>query len=272
MPIIRGNHSYDSHFTQIPNAWLRDKRLSYKAKGLLAELSSHTVGWEVSIIRIANQGVDGRDAIGSAIQELERCGYLRREQTRDDLGRLAGNTWITQDPTDTPLADNPSTDNPATDNPLPKKNIAKNKDLEEVNAQFELFWRQYPRRVGRGNALKAFVGLSKEERELSIAGAISMAEDRNLPSLQFVPYPATWINREGWLDESYPERETTKEEKLLRAQEESAKRSQIAREENDRVLEEIEAAKQEAALNPPKLCKHNTVAVICKVCARINKN
>jgi hypothetical protein len=71
MPIIRGEHSFDAHFTQIPNAWLRDNRLSYKARGLLAELVSHTVGWEVSIQRIANNGVDGKDSIGSAIQELE---------------------------------------------------------------------------------------------------------------------------------------------------------------------------------------------------------
>ena len=266
MPIIRGNHSYDSHFTQIPNAWLRDKRLSYKARGLLAELSSHSVGWEVSIVRIANQGVDGRDSIGSAIQELERAGYLRREQNRDNLGRLAGNTWITQDP-----ADNPSTENPSTDNPHLKKNIEKNNDLKEVNAQFETFWREYPRRVGRGNALEAFVELSQEERELSIAGAMRMAQDRNLPSLQFVPYPATWINREGWLDEAYPERELSKEEKEARSKLESAKKVEIAKQERDRVLGEIEQAKQEAALNPPKLCEHDTVAVICKKCARINK-
>ena len=35
MPLIRGYHSFDDHFTQIPNSWLRDTRLSLKAIGLL---------------------------------------------------------------------------------------------------------------------------------------------------------------------------------------------------------------------------------------------
>jgi len=269
MPIIRGEHSFDSHFTQIPNDWLRDNRLTYKARGLLAELLTHTVGWEVSIARIANNGVDGRDAIGSAIQELEIFGYLRREQQRDPSGRLSGNLWITQDPNQ-PSTDKPSTAKPSTDNPHPKKNIDKNTDLKEVNAQFEAFWREYPRRVGRGTALKAFVRLDEQDKELSIAGASRLAEDRNLPSLQFVPYPATWINRQGWLDESYPERELSREEKESKAKAESVRRSALAVRDNDKVLAEFQDAKDKAQLDPPKLCEHNTVAVICKLCARIN--
>ena len=35
MPVIRGHHSFDNHFTQIPNHWLRDSRLSFKARGLM---------------------------------------------------------------------------------------------------------------------------------------------------------------------------------------------------------------------------------------------
>lgn len=271
MPIIRGEHSFDAHFTQIPNAWLRDNRLSYKARGLLAELLSHNVGWEVSISRIASLGVDGKDAIGSAIQELENNGYLRREQQRDQLGRLSGNLWITQDPNQ-PLAVYPLAENPSTDNPHLKKTINKENYLKEVNAQFEAFWREYPRRVGRGNALRAFAKLSAEDRELSIAGANKLAADPNLPPLQFIPYPSTWINREGWLDESYPERELTREEKEAKARAESARKSEIAIDNSRKLLEELRKAEQAALLDPPKLCEHNTVAVICRQCARIKKN
>jgi len=267
MPIVRGEHSFDSHFTQIPNAWLRDNRLSYKARGLLAELVSHTVGWEVSIQRIANNGVDGKDSIGSAIQELENLGYLRREQQRDQAGRLAGNLWITQDPADLPLPEKP-----LTDNPHPKKNIDKNTDLKEINAQFDLFWSEYPRKVGRANAFKAFVKLRHDEKLVSIAAAQRLATDPNLPPLQYVPYPATWINREGWLDEPYPEREKTPEEKQALVKIESERKSAKAAVEREQLLAGINKAKEEAEKNPPKLCKHNRVAVVCSECARINKN
>jgi hypothetical protein len=267
MPIIRGQHSFDAHFTQVPNAWLRDSRLTYKARGLLAELLSHKIGWEVSIARIANQGPDGRDAIGSAIQELESLGYLRREQQRDANGRLAGNLWITQDPSDLPLPEKPLTDNPHPKKTIDKKTIDKN-----LYAQFEEFWGRYPRRVGRANALKAFVGLSEQDRVLSIAGADSMAHDPNLPEMQFVPYPATWLNREGWLDDPYPERKRTAEELASARSVESSRRAQKEREASKALMGQLAEAEQKAKADPPKRCEHDTIAVICKVCAKVEKN
>jgi hypothetical protein len=46
-------------FTQVRNAWLRDERISYKAKGLLAYLSSHAEGYRLSQAQIVRQGTDG---------------------------------------------------------------------------------------------------------------------------------------------------------------------------------------------------------------------
>ena len=41
MPLIRGHHTFDDQFVQIPNAWMRDNRLSLKARGLLAQIKTH---------------------------------------------------------------------------------------------------------------------------------------------------------------------------------------------------------------------------------------
>lgn len=83
-------------------------------------------------------------------------------------------------------------------------------ELEPLNYlrdSFEEFYSSYPRRVGKEAAKRAFVKASKEvDPEVIVAGAKRLAADPNLPEKQFVPYPATWLNRAGWEDEPYPVR------------------------------------------------------------------
>jgi hypothetical protein len=277
MPIVRGEHSFDSHFTQIPNAWLRDNRLSYKARGLLAELMSHSVGFEVSIKRLASKGVDGRDSIASAISELEAIGYLKREQLRNLDGTLASTLWTTKDP-EAPWTDFPSTANPITDNPHLKKNNYKNTEIKNNYAQkFELFWDKYPRKVGKGAAEKAFVKAlmevdDRERSELSkviIKAALALAQDPNLPEQQFIPHASTWLNREGWLDEPYPERQRTPEERAeaLKANAQLERERRIKQ--SAELIEEMVKAKENAS--PAPKCEHGASIVSCKSCLRKSK-
>lgn len=87
--------------------------------------------------------------------------------------------------------------------------LAQPQAVEHVNdARFEEFWRIYPRHMKRADALKAFrqmvkAGTSPEE---IIAGAQSFASDPNLPEKKFIPYPASWLRAEGWLDDPLPAR------------------------------------------------------------------
>lgn len=277
MPLIRGKHSFDSHFTQIPNAWLRDVRMSYKARGLLAELLSHAVGFQVSIDRIARSGRDGRDAIASAIKELEAFGYLTRSQDRNPDGTLGHTVWTTCDPETAPVKgsrpqpDYPATAKPATANQLYKNTEVKNtesKNMPTANL-FEDFWFIYPRRVGKGSALKAFNKAAETVgAEIIVAGAAKLSRDPNLPAIQYVPYPATWINREGWNDEPYPARERTKEELAAEAADKATKRRLADLAESRRIMEEAQEAKRLAELNPVKRCEHDRVAVMCPKCSK----
>lgn len=68
----------------IPNQILQNKDMSLKAKGLWAYLNSKPDGWTFSIDRIAAETADGRDAVRSAIHELEDSGLLTR--TRRSVG------------------------------------------------------------------------------------------------------------------------------------------------------------------------------------------
>ncbi|MEV6057578.1 hypothetical protein [Streptomyces sp. NPDC052107] len=86
--IRRGAMAADQ-FTQIANGLFRDSRLSFKAKGLFGYISTHVTGWQVTVADLARAGPDGRDAVRAGLSELQRHGYLLREQLRHETGTLA---------------------------------------------------------------------------------------------------------------------------------------------------------------------------------------
>jgi biotin operon repressor len=208
MPLIRGHHSFDDHFTQIPNDWLRDKRISLGAKGLLAQLLSHAPGWRISQESLGRDNGVGRDAIRTLINELLEAGYLMRseERERGEKGYLGGYTYTTQDPTQ---------DNPTQDNPLLKNNITKNTNIKNneriySDSEFDSFWESYPKKVDKGAALRAFRrAIKNQDPAVVIAGAKAYAEDPNLPEKQFIKNPATWLNAQSWANGPLPKRKKT---------------------------------------------------------------
>jgi hypothetical protein len=105
MPLIRGHHSFDDHYTQIPNDWVRDSRISLKAIGLLAQIMSHKPGWNLSLRSIARINETGVGTIKSAVEELEQFGYLVRskDQLHNEDGTFADYLWTTADPFQNPV-------------------------------------------------------------------------------------------------------------------------------------------------------------------------
>lgn len=95
--LVRSKLWFDDGFTRVPNTWIRDKRMSFKARGVLMLLLSHEAGFRVTLRSLAATATDGRDAVASAVVELERLGYLRRSQRRSQ-GRNLGTAWILLDP------------------------------------------------------------------------------------------------------------------------------------------------------------------------------
>nr|BBJ47570.1 hypothetical protein SAVMC3_01990 [Streptomyces avermitilis] len=85
--IRRGVMAADQ-FTQIANGLFRDSRLSFKAKGICGYISTHVTGWHVTVADLVRVGPDGRDAVRAGLSELQRHGYLIREQLRHDDGTL----------------------------------------------------------------------------------------------------------------------------------------------------------------------------------------
>lgn len=73
-------------FAQIANEALRDRRLSYRARGILAMVLSHSEEWEAGRDWLVEQSdKDGREAVQSALNELRELGYrqVTKEQAED---------------------------------------------------------------------------------------------------------------------------------------------------------------------------------------------
>jgi hypothetical protein len=69
---------------------------------------------------------------------------------------------------------------------------------------FDIFWKAYPRKTGKGDARKKFAkALTKTSFEniMAALGKVKASAQWKKDDGQFVPYPATWLNQERWDDE-----------------------------------------------------------------------
>ena len=77
-------------YTVLPNGILRDTGLSLKTKGLFAIILSLPETWDYSVAGLATVAGCGRDAIRSALGEMEQAGYLTRTRSHGEDGKFAG--------------------------------------------------------------------------------------------------------------------------------------------------------------------------------------
>lgn len=84
---------------------------------------------------------------------------------------------------------------------------------ERENGQaFEEFWQAYPRRVGKAHAEAAWKKHGCESllpQILVSVRACKISADWTKEGGQFIPHPATWLNRRGWEDELAPAKNGT---------------------------------------------------------------
>lgn len=83
--------------TSIPWRVLQDDRISFRALGILGELLSRPDDWRTSGTQLARgREREGRNAVETALKELEAVGYLARVRVQDARGRW-GWVWVSGD-------------------------------------------------------------------------------------------------------------------------------------------------------------------------------
>ena len=92
MAVFRVERTRD--YTVMSNHHLKNKDLSLKAKGLLSQMLSLPENWDYTLAGLSAINRESKDAIRSAVNELEKAGYIRRRQTVDRRGKFSGNEYI----------------------------------------------------------------------------------------------------------------------------------------------------------------------------------
>ncbi len=138
MAVFRIERTRD--YTVMSNHHLRNEKLSLKAKGLLSMMLSLPDDWNYTTRGLAKICKEGVDAIGAALRELEKAGYIVRHQLRDRQGRISDTEYVIYEQPqsrkpDMPQPDTalPDTENPYMDKPDTEKPAELN--IEKSNIQ-----------------------------------------------------------------------------------------------------------------------------------------
>ena len=141
MPVFRVEKN--KGYTVMSNYHLRDKTLSLKAKGLLSQILSLPEDWDYTLSGLCHINRESKDAIRSAVNELERAGYIERHQTTDAGGKFSSNEYIIHESPislppslDKPLSENPTTGKPTSENPtqLNKDRVTKDQKITDASS------------------------------------------------------------------------------------------------------------------------------------------
>ena len=89
-----------------------------------------------------------------------------------------------------------------------KHTRASRSESAALNGAFTDFWAAYPKKRSKGAAEKAWIKLHPDEqltgRILAAVKRAKTSDDWQKDGGQFIPHPATWLNRKGWEDEITP--------------------------------------------------------------------
>lgn len=82
------------HKSNSNNDFLNDSNLSLKAKGVLSYLKTLPQEFSVSELALTGASTDGKESTRGAVKELERKGYLKRVEIRNEEGQFERIDWF----------------------------------------------------------------------------------------------------------------------------------------------------------------------------------
>jgi predicted transcriptional regulator len=194
-------YRHDSQpFAQVPNSAIRDPQISPNAFRLLAYLMSHKEGYELTYGQIERQTTLGRYAINEAIRVLTEKGWLKTERTKKDNGQFGPTSFHILDPEAVDsVADDSSVGDSTVEQPTDIKNtnyLENTKDKEKHLEVFHEFWKLYPKKVAKADALKAWNKAIKRKSPDDLLKLTKLYAEGKLPEMTYIPYPASWLNKE----------------------------------------------------------------------------
>jgi hypothetical protein len=198
-----------------PNSLLNNKEMSLRAKGLFAYIQSKPDGWNFSAERIALSHVEGKEAIMSALKELENHGYLIRQKIHGERGKWE-QTYILTFPATTvlPTTVEPSAVEPSTVNPYNNSNIDySKKDIVNksiVDERFEKFWGLYNKEVAKDKCYSEWKYINTIDKDKILRALPTYVQAT--PDIQYRKNPLKYLKEKAWLDVVVPFENKRKED------------------------------------------------------------
>jgi hypothetical protein len=175
----------DSGWVPVANTFIQNHSLSWRAKGLLAELLSYPDGWDTSVDRLVELGkrdggnAEGRYAMHAAMTELVAAGYARHVRTRGERGQWTTSLTVS----DALLPNLPTADCPQSEEPesadresADRQSVGRESDSREVSTKTE-----------HNTITKTDLERSSEQHSASLASlaaaADAAADDDSIPEI-----------------------------------------------------------------------------------------
>ncbi|WP_422118064.1 DnaD domain protein [Bacillus thuringiensis] len=130
MATFRVNKS--KNYTTINNTGLRDERLSWKAKGILAYILSLPDDWVFYMEEIATHAKDKISSLYSGMKELKKYGYVKRFPVKDEKGKIIKWETIVYE---VPQEENPHVEIPHVENPYIENQTLLSTNKQNTNKQ-----------------------------------------------------------------------------------------------------------------------------------------
>ncbi len=92
--VIRTVKNRANPYVAINTTVFTDRRLSWKAKGMMGYLLSRPDDWQVLVKDLVGRSRDGREAVYSALRELCANGYVVRRTVRDERNRILRHEYL----------------------------------------------------------------------------------------------------------------------------------------------------------------------------------
>lgn len=136
MSIIRV--SKNSNYVVMNRTALNDKRLSWKAKGIMAYMLSMPDDWVFYMDELMTHSTDGRDSFRSGFKELKDAGYVERRPIKDEQTKkiIEWETIVHEMPIDSkdkePLTEKPQVEKPEVGKPQVENPTLLSTDINQV--------------------------------------------------------------------------------------------------------------------------------------------
>jgi hypothetical protein len=189
---------------------LNQSRATGRAKLVLLGIANHLgdQGAWPSIATLARYANASERSVKRDLQELVELGELKIElqnaptnhQYKTNLYWITIQSGVTTEPSGvTDWVSRGDSSGKSGVTPVGTQNI--NLTIKEPSKKtdsygFETFWNLYPKKIAKADALKAWNKATKKKTADELIALTKAYSESKLPDMTYIPYPASWLNKE----------------------------------------------------------------------------